>query len=318
MASGASRRNDLLFLAATNKNHARNTQENPPGQGRKTLIDWAAWEKMIGVRTGVSNQGLEEEMDVRDYIGYQRNRGYTEEEARALWQELLDDPRSEVSGEGADTTIMIQLKKKRIRSQEHFEEGAFKEGSKQQKNMLDEEKQRLINFSSTSASSFSESSHLREALSRGTSESSALPDGLPQQATDSARTSAGLAGPAAHTKYSKLVEPLRKQFDAACDALRVSQKAFEDLDAEARGNSKELVSYYKMASVRLHMARYAMSRKVLQDNMPVPTLDSRELLTVPGTPAASAPGTPAPSPQKGESSEQQLTPVKGVDDGGGA
>ena len=114
-------------------------KENPPGQGRKSLIDWGAWEKSFGVRTGVSNQAGEEEMDIRDYIGYQKGRGYSDPEARVLWQGLLDDPRSEITGEGAETTRMVSMKRKRVRATEHFEEGSFKEGSKQ-KSITEEER----------------------------------------------------------------------------------------------------------------------------------------------------------------------------------
>ena len=80
-------------------------------------------EKYWGVRDVVRDERPEEEMDVRYLIAYQRNRGFEEQVARDMWQELINDPRSEVSGDGADMTVMVQLKRRRIRGRERFEEG---------------------------------------------------------------------------------------------------------------------------------------------------------------------------------------------------
>ena len=113
-------------------------KENPPGQYRKSVVDWSAWGKSFVVRTSIKDSEQEEEMDIRDYIGYQKNRGYSDAEARAMWKELENDPRSD--GEGADKTIMIQLKRRRTRDTERYEDGAYQEGSKQAKAMGDDEK----------------------------------------------------------------------------------------------------------------------------------------------------------------------------------
>ena len=208
---------------------------------------------------------------------------------------------------------MVSMKKKRVRATEHFEEGSFKEGSKQ-KSITEEEKERLVNFASSSASSVSDSAFLREAMSRGAL--NAAPSSAPaDDAADKSTASAGLAGPAAHTSWNKKMEPLRKQLDLSCDAMRAAEKSFEDLDPDVRAtNFKEMLSYYKMCAVRLHMAKYATSRRVLPENMPVPTLDAKELLPVPGT-SVPSPTTPAPSPQK---STAESTPTKSADGSGGA
>lgn len=200
-----------------------------------------------------------------------------------------------------------------MRATEHFEEGSFKEGSKQ-KSITEEEKERLLNFATSSASSVSDSAFLREAMSRGLLNEA--PTSAPaDDAADKSKASAGLAGPAAHTSWNKKMEPLRKQLDLSCDAMRAAEKSFEDLDPDVRAtNFKEMLSYYKMCAVRLHMAKYATSRRVLPENMPVPTLDAKELLPVPGTPVPS-PTTPAPSPQK---STAESTPTKNADGSGGA
>ena len=62
-------------------------KENPPGQYRKSVVDWSAWGKSFGVRKSIKDSERQEEMDIRDYIGYQKNRGYSDAEARAMWKE---------------------------------------------------------------------------------------------------------------------------------------------------------------------------------------------------------------------------------------
>ena len=48
-------------------------KENPPGMGhRKSVIDWGQWNKAWGVRDSVKDERPEEEMDVRDFLFYQK------------------------------------------------------------------------------------------------------------------------------------------------------------------------------------------------------------------------------------------------------
>ena len=106
------------------------------------MVDWSAWGRSFGVRKSIKDSERQEEMDIRDYIGYQKGRGYSDAEARAMWKVLEDDPRSDIDGEGAEKTIMIQLKQQRARDTERYEDGAYQEGSKQAKAMGDDEKRR--------------------------------------------------------------------------------------------------------------------------------------------------------------------------------
>ena len=112
---------------------------------RKSVIDWGQWKKSWGVRDSVKDERPEEEMDVRDFLFYQQNRGYDEATARQLWEEIIQYSRSEVYGEGSEMTVMVQMKRRRIRGRERYEQGQYQEGSKA-KATADEDKEKAQGF----------------------------------------------------------------------------------------------------------------------------------------------------------------------------
>ena len=277
-------------------------KENPPGMGhRKSLVDWGQWSKSWGVRDSVKDERPEEEMDIRDYLFYQNNRGYDEATARQMWEQLIQDPRTEVFGEGAEMTAMVAMKRRRIRGRERYEQGQYQEGSKA-KATADEDKERLKAFSVQSSSSVGDSAFLRGAItdlcnSASRDEPATKPE---EEKIVKPKVSAGLAGPAASAKHKVQIGPLRVTIEKALIDLSESAKVYEQLNECLHG--QELCSYYKMCMIRLHMLRFCLARKQMPVDLKVDGVSSTDVNMAPATPAT--PGTPSHA----STSELSLSP----------
>ena len=214
--------------------------------------------------------------------------------------------RSQVEGEGAYQTIMVQMKRTHERGQEDLESNSLKEGSKEKKDMTDEEKERLKTFASTFAGAWSDSTFLRDALSR--SKKPKAPEASDKAEDDTqnkkSNLSAGLAGPSAHIRHMEFIASLGKHFDAASKAANTAVEDFDTMNEKAKESSKELPCYVKQCKVRVHQAMFACARHNLAPDMPIPGADIKDVIVVPPT--------PADSPTKAARGAEDLVPLPGT------
>ncbi|CAE7249881.1 unnamed protein product [Symbiodinium sp. CCMP2592] len=145
-------------------------KNNPSGKFRKSLIDWTQFQQTFGKRAEFRVRNNEEQMDVTDYVQYQKGRGYTDEEALQKWKDLLETD-VEREGEGIDVKVWVVRNKQRFRDNIRFNQSSLEEASKQVKGMAESDRQDLLEHVNKQCDSFAD-----PWLRRGAGQQSDEPD----------------------------------------------------------------------------------------------------------------------------------------------
>eukprot|EP00959_Pyramimonas_sp_CCMP1952_P151692 3173816-Pyramimonas_sp.AAC.1 len=125
-------------------------RDNCDGRFRKKLIEWGQWKRQFGVKVSTKTQGIEEWLDVAEYVDLRtRNmpEGPDKEQLKIAktkeFEEMCNAPGIEKEGEWPNTRIWVFVKKQRIGEVERFINTGFEEASKQMKDMAKDEKDQL-------------------------------------------------------------------------------------------------------------------------------------------------------------------------------
>ena len=108
------------------------------------------------MRISFVERNKEVEMDETDFVVYQvEKRRKIEPWSREEWKRLLANPKVERTGEGVDTKIWYTKPKTRERVKDNFEQNTVSEGSRDLKDLEDDDVQNHTSFGHSSAASHS-------------------------------------------------------------------------------------------------------------------------------------------------------------------
>ena len=289
---------------------AQFAKDNPPGKRfRKSIIDWAQWKKAYGVRVSFLTRDTEKEMDETDFVQFETlKRRKTEVQARGEWQRMLADPKIERTGDGVDTKIWITMAKKRERVRENFEENQLVEGSKELKNLRQQELQDLKNFAHSSAASCASAFLNAAQQARTVAAEPSIEEGVKK----GRRVSVAMAGPAAGSKYKKLIEPFSTSMGAIHTLMVAAQEAFQKFESDLHETSggatgelkkipEDISAYQKALSVNMMLHNLWLAEEVIDSTLDI-------LADSPSPLVASKAASPSKSSLAGSVSSTRMPP----------
>ena len=276
------------------------------GRYRKKLIEWGRWKKRYGVRITRTVRDNEMLMDFDDFEAWQLERKKAPDVILRMWNDHKNS-NVEREGEGDTLAMWISRNKTRDRAREIYEDGAWEEESKAEKDPNGAARKEMQEFAARNASDGS-SSFIRSAWGAG---HQPPPPGGPDEEEDKA----ALASKAKRRKAvdvatdkPKLYAKLDKVYSPLVDNVRKAQVANEEalaaMDAVEVMDDKLHQSYAVTAAARgdllsLFMA-IDMSDPVLPSRMLTAKLASAKPAVLDGTakvdltvPAPEAPPLPS-------------------------
>lgn len=118
-------------------------RDNPEGAGRKKLVDWAAYERRHGTRSGVTHRQGETLYDIADYWVHRgQPYGKTRAESDAEFREKAKGPYDR-EGQGPTLQLWLPDLRRRMRDTTRYEDTAAVEGSRQMKDPSHDERKHL-------------------------------------------------------------------------------------------------------------------------------------------------------------------------------
>ncbi|CAE7239963.1 unnamed protein product [Symbiodinium sp. CCMP2456] len=303
-------------------------RNNPSGKFRKSLIDWSAFTQSFGKRAEFRVRNNEEQMDVTDFVKWQKGRGLTDEEALQKWKDLLETD-VEREGEGHDTKVWVVRNKQRFRDQIRFNESALKESSKQVKGIAESDRQDLLDHVNRQCDSFADpwlrrgvpqQSDEPAASSRAPSTTSEVPS------RPGGKVEIAIAAPRAFEKNEKIVPSCVSMVDGACTAVReVLELASNNVSEEKLQQAYETNCVVRLRVLQIWQAdslqdipaqRALPSSSLTGGSTNAEAVPPASLTSPPSTKEAStAAAEPSAEEQKKEKAE---TPVVGGDKADGS
>lgn len=264
--------------------HNRNS---PPGQSaRNKFVDWAKWRKRFGIRKSQKEQDREELMDEVDYVKCQKERNVSSPIAGKKRKSIIDDPKTDTEGDGAERKAWITLNKQRLRETERFEEGGVDEGSKSTKSMKADEMLKMKQLAANNVSQWSSGFLAMKAAS-----STDRPDcntEIIQEDTKKRKASIAILAPKEFTKQTKLMRPLEANLEKALDAMKAAIHDHDIIPSDFKV-TREILSFREGCDI------YVSAFTFFTTHTLVPLPSSGPLVrSAPSTPASVATSTASP------------------------